>query len=226
VPSFASLQDPWQLLTELTLTGYYPAVPWLAYLLIGMAIGRMRLSRRSVHAVLLAAGVALAVVAIVVSGALADPEDVRDAEAGLYGVTPAGGHWSWLLVATPHSSTPFDLAQTVGAALAVIGGCLLVGGALRGRGERAVAVLFGAGTMTLTLYSLHVVLRTDLFWPPDDDAVASFGWHALVLVWVGALFVALDRRGPLEQMVGQVAQAASRWSSQRARLGTRSPRRP
>ncbi|MDQ4055703.1 MAG: heparan-alpha-glucosaminide N-acetyltransferase domain-containing protein [Actinomycetota bacterium] len=223
VPSFGSLQHPWQLLTELTFTGYYPAVPWLAYLLVGMAVGRMRLTRRAVHAVLLTAGLALAVVAIVVSGALADPADVRAGEAGLFGVTPTGGDWSWLLVATPHSATPFDLAHTVGTALAVIGAGLLVGGVLRDRTERAVAVLFGAGTMTLTLYSLHVVLRTDLFWPPDDDTAASFGWHVLVLVCVGAVFVALDRRGPLEQLVGHAAEAASRWSSQGR---VRSRRRP
>lgn len=215
VPSFGSLEHPWQLLTELTFTGYYPAVPWLAYLLVGMAVGRMQLSRRSVDAGMLTAGLALAVVASAASAVLADPADVRAGEAGLFGVTPTDAHWAWLLVDTPHSATPFDLAHTIGTALAVIGAGLLVGGLVRDRTERAVAVLFGAGTMTLTLYSLHVVLRTDLFWPPDDDSGSSFRWHVLVLVWVGALFVALGRRGPLEELVGRAARTASRWASRR-----------
>ncbi len=64
--------------------------------------------------------------------------------------------------------------------------------------------------MTLTLYSLHVVLRTDLLWPPDEDSRTNYGWHVLVLLWIGALFVALDRRGPLERFVGWVSRAATR----------------
>ncbi len=133
VPSFESLAEPWQLLTELTVTGYYPVVPWLAYLLVGLAVGRMDLARRSVQAGLAGSGIALAVVAIAVSRLLADPADLRAGEGGLFGVTPRGEHWQWLLVDSPHSSTPFDLAQTIGCALAVIGCCLLLVGLLRGR---------------------------------------------------------------------------------------------
>ena len=62
-----------------------------------------------------------------------------------------------------------------------------------------LAVLFGAGTMTLSLYSLHVVLCTPDFWPPDTGA---YGWHVLVLLAIGAVFVAWGRRGPLEYAVG------------------------
>ena len=32
------------MLAELTFTGYYPAVPWLAYLLVGLALGRLDLA--------------------------------------------------------------------------------------------------------------------------------------------------------------------------------------
>jgi uncharacterized membrane protein len=42
-PSFAQLADPGQLASELLLTGYYPVVPWLAYLLAGLALGRLDL---------------------------------------------------------------------------------------------------------------------------------------------------------------------------------------
>jgi uncharacterized membrane protein YeiB len=210
VPDFQSLAEPGQLLSDLSFTGYYPVVPWLAYVLVGLAVGRMDLSRRTAQAGLAGAGLALAVVAIVVSHALAEPADLRAGAGGLYGVTPAGGRWQWLLVDSPHSSTPFDLAQTTGCALAVIGGCLLLVGLTRGRTQRAVAVLFGAGTMTLTLYSLHVVLRTDLLWPPDDG-VGAYGWHVLVLLWIGALFVAVGARGPLERVVRCASRTAMRW---------------
>ncbi len=220
VPDFQSLAEPGQLLSEMGFTGYYPVVPWLAYVLVGLAVGRMDLSRRMVQAWLAGAGLALAVAAMAVSRALAEPADLRAGADGLFGVTPTGGRWQWLLVDSPHSSTPFELAQTIGCALAVIGGCLLLVGLTRGKVLRAVAVLFGAGTMTLTLYSLHVVLRTDLLWPPDDG-VSAYGWHVLVLLWIGALFVAVGARGPLESVVRASSTPASRvastWSSRARR---------
>lgn len=40
VPSLLSLADPWQLLTELAVTGYYPVLTWATYLFAGMAAGR------------------------------------------------------------------------------------------------------------------------------------------------------------------------------------------
>ena len=69
-----------------------------------------------------------------------------------------------------------------------------------------VAIVFGAGTMTLTLYSLHVVLRTESLWPPDDGAFVP---HALVVLAVGAVFVAFGRRGPLERLVGLASDRAA-----------------
>ena len=30
----------------------------------------------------------------------------------MFGTTPEDGSWAWMLVVAPHSSTPFDLAQT------------------------------------------------------------------------------------------------------------------
>lgn len=208
VPSFEQLSEPGRLLAELAFTGYYPVVPWLAYLLVGMGVGRMDLTRRTVALALAAGGAAVAVVASGVSRTLADPAYARLAESGMHGVAPAD-NWKWLLVAGPHTATPFDLAQTSGSALAVIGVCLLVVSLAVGWTERALAVLFGAGTMTLTLYTLHVVLRTDLLWPPDHGAEA-LRWHALVLLWVGAVLVALERRGPLESVVREASRGVSR----------------
>lgn len=40
VPSLLSLADPWQLLTELAVTGYYPVLTWATYPFAGMAAGR------------------------------------------------------------------------------------------------------------------------------------------------------------------------------------------
>ncbi|UMG93231.1 heparan-alpha-glucosaminide N-acetyltransferase domain-containing protein [Nocardioides sp. TF02-7] len=224
-PDLAQLAEPGRLASELLFTGYYPAVPWLAYLLAGMALGRTDLRGRLVPALVAAGGAALAVAAYAGSRALTATERVRtalfpdapevrhadllDAISGSqHGTTPTGGPWEWLVVVSPHSGTPFDLAQTIGSALLVIGACLLVVDLLPPTGRVAVAVLFGAGTMTLTLYSLHVVMRTDAVWPPEEPD--SYVWHVLVVLAIGAVFVALGRRGPLEELVGGPARALRR----------------
>ena len=66
-PAFDQLEHPGQLLSELLFTGYYPCVPWLAYLLLGMALGRVDLASRVVAIRLVISGLAVAVVAFVVS---------------------------------------------------------------------------------------------------------------------------------------------------------------
>jgi hypothetical protein len=228
-PAFDQLDDPVRLLSELLLTGYYPCLPWLAYLLLGLAIGRCDLRSRSVHRRLVLGGVSVAVLAFVVSRACTDqqwvlrrlvPEaaaygDVSTADAfvdaisgGMHGTTPTGGSWAWLLVVAPHSGTPPDLVTTGASAALVIGLCLAIVSALGSGARRGAAIVSGAGTMTLSLYSLHVVMRTERVWP--DEQPSSFGWHVVVLLSLGALVVVLRRRGPLEAAVGEISAAASR----------------
>ena len=122
----------------------------------------------------------------------------------MFGQTPDDGSWAWLLVVAPHSSTPFDLLQTMGTAAFVLGVCLGCGRSRRtAAAERALAVFFGAGTMTLSLYTLHALMRTERFWPAEEPE--RFRWHVLVLLAIGAVFVAARRRGPLEWLVARSA---------------------
>ena len=54
--------------------------------------------------------------------------------------------------------------------------------------------------MTLSLYSLHVVMRTERVWPAEEPS--SFGrGTSSCCSRSGALFVAVRRRGPLEAAV-------------------------
>ncbi len=212
-PAPDQLANPEMLVSELLFTGYYPAVPWLVYLLVGMGLGRLALSQRPVQARVAGVGIAVAVGAAAISRVLTasvgfSPDLLDEISTGMFGTTPTGGPWRWLLVVAPHSATPFDLAQTAGSALLVIGGCLLLVGLLPTAAERMTAVIFGAGTMTLTLYSLHVVMRTEAVWPPEEPGV--YLSHVLVLLAIGALFVAVGRRGPLEWLVGLASAAVAR----------------
>lgn len=219
-PSWSMLADPGLLVSELAFTGYYPVLPWLAYLLAGMAVGRLDLGDLRVAVRLVVVGAATATAAWSASWLLLDLPDARRSLLasfdgrlpaaqldpvlvhGLHGTTPTDSWW-WLAVVTPHTATPFDLAQTIGSALAVIGLCLLVS-----RPAPALfAVVFGAGAMTLTLYSAHVVMRTPDVWPPEEPS--AYWSHVSFALLVGAAFRLARLRGPLEWLVARVSSAAA-----------------
>jgi hypothetical protein len=219
-PSFHGLVAPLHLLSELTFTGYYPAATWLPYLVAGMAVGRLDLTRRSVALVLAVGGQAVALVGKGVSALLLAQEGVTETLTRTY-TGPAGGDsldqtlphglcgrtpprsWRSLAVTAPHSGTPFDLMHTTGTSLSVIGMALLVAPLA----PRLFAVVFGAGAMTLTLYSLHVLLRIPQLW--DGYGYAVFAKHVALVLAIGAAFRLLDRSGPLERMVAILANAVA-----------------
>jgi hypothetical protein len=223
-PTPAALASPGLLLNELLIVGYYPAVVWLAYLFAGMAMGRINLRRKGVDLWLLATGAPLAVLATALSRALLARPDAAAALAstypdpavgsdpaalhaalthGLHGTTPTGSWW-WLATVAPHSGTPLDLAQTIGSAMAVLGLCLLV---TRFQ-PRVWAAAFGAGAMTLSLYTLHVVIMGRGWWP-DLETPNHYDDQVLIVLGIGAVLALIPLRGPLETAVAVVSRAAA-----------------
>ena len=62
-PAFTDLAHPATVLADLFVTGYYPVVAWLGFLLVGLAVGRSDLSRPPVALALLVGGTAVAAAA-------------------------------------------------------------------------------------------------------------------------------------------------------------------
>jgi hypothetical protein len=219
VPDLDSLAAPGALVRELLLTGYYPVLTWVPYVLAGVVIGRLDLRSPATAGKLATVGAGAVAVAFLVSDALVARPGVRgelirtfdgagwrgDLDAtlahGLYGVTPTDSAW-WLAVRAPHSGTTFDLLATIGSSCLVLAVCLLLGRAL----PRVCSVLFGAGAMTLTLYSLHIVLRNEGWWD-GDDMQTYLGQVALVM-GIGAVFRWGGHRGPLELLLGELSSGA------------------
>jgi hypothetical protein len=170
-------------------------------------VGRLDLRRRGTDLRLLVSGLGLAVAAQALAEQLPPAENAAD----YVGSLPPGSDWETMLVADPHTATPLDLATTIGSALAVIGLCLLVVRWLPRPGQRALAVAFGAGTMTLSLYSLHVLLHTPDWWP-DDYGEPAFRAHVAVVLVIGASFVVLRRSGPLEWLVRRASTRTAAWT--------------
>jgi len=225
VPSFGMLSEPGRLALDLLITGYYPALTWLPYLLLGIVVGRLDLGSLRASGLLAGVGAGAMAVGVVVSDALLSRPGVKGELIrtfagdgwrgdlattlvhGLYGVVPAAEEprsWWWLAVRAPHTGTTPDLLVTGGSALVVLGLCLLVGRAA----PRTGRVIFGAGAMTLTLYSLHVILRSDGLW--DGRDTATFAGQALLVLVVGAAYALAGHRGPLERLVGVLSSEVRR----------------
>lgn len=190
-----ALADPGQLLVTLTLTGYYPVLPWTAYLLAGMAVGRLDLRAPRVAGALAAGGVALAVAAALSSGVLGATGNVPQVTGRQYGSTPPTTWW-WLAVDAPHSGTPFDLAHTTGTALAVIGLALLVP-------RMVLWVPAAVGAVPLTLYTGHVVWLA----VQPTDGVPTLLVHLAAATVVGVVLRLCGLRGPLESAVSAPGRA-------------------
>jgi Heparan-alpha-glucosaminide N-acetyltransferase, catalytic len=218
-------------LKELFLTGTYPALTWTTYLFVGLAIGRADLRRRGVAVSLLVGGIIVAVVAKLASAALLSaaggagrlhaslpPDNFfavdtdRWLREGLYGTTPTAD-WRWLLISSPHSGTTFDLAHTCGTSAAVLGACVLL---VRVLPRWSYLPLAATGSMTLTLYSAHVLALAHGSPLLNDDPLHLWIGHVIVAIVVATLWRTLIGRGPLEWLAAQADRGARRLPGIRA----------
>lgn len=211
------LTEPAGTLSELLLTGAYPALTYMAFILAGLGLGRLDLRSPRVQAVIAAIGAAIAVLANLVSSlllyafggyqALWEAEDMTMDEIReelVFGMDTIydTSIW-WQAVATPHAGTTLAIASSLGTAMAVLGVFLLIGS----RYGRWMTPLAAMGAMTLTLYSLHLVVLI-----PEVHEDAPGLWF-VVHVGAAALFAWFWHRsfgrGPLERVVHGGASAAS-----------------
>lgn len=237
--TFTSLIDsPGALLTELTITGFYPALPWMAYICAGLVIGRLNLTRVRTAVTLLMAGAVLTVATSAVSSILlnrfgglaqiqaAQPDSGLTAEEtasllmfGSDGTTPTSTWW-WLAVNAPHTSTPIDLLATGGIAIAVLGALLLASHLTRFAGLRwitniVLVPLAAVGTMVLTLYAAHILFINSEY----DNFSATGGCLVQVAaaLLIGLAWYITAGRGPLEAIIATLSNQARQWAWSRRR---------
>ena len=209
-PTFTTLlTDPVGLLFQLFLTGDYPVVVYMAYLCTGLAIGRLDLTSRRLALWLLGGGIAMTVTATAVSDLLLYPLGGLARLVALTGEDAVTllwdpeqqSSWWYLALASPHGHTQLDLVHSTGSAMAVLGASLLV--TRIAAVDRVLRPVQAAGSMTLTLYSAHIlVLAAGLL---EDDELLQY----LALVIGSMVFAILWRhwrtQGPLETLVGRAA---------------------
>ncbi|CAL9521106.1 hypothetical protein SUDANB96_03869 [Streptomyces sp. enrichment culture] len=212
---------------DLLLTGFYPALTWMSFVIAGMALGRVDLSSGTVQRRLAALGAALTVTAYGMSLLLAGKDALRsmaeDGSSGSSGSLPLDGGSvpldsgsfpeqpaSMLLTAGPHSGTTFDIIGSVGVAILVIVGATAAMDRLP-RLRRLATPVIAVGTMSLTAYVGHFLAQSALSVPAGSSTQQS--WTPLIMFVLGAIVFAaiwsrFFRRGPLEYLLNAVTKPA------------------
>lgn len=238
-PTWQDFADPARLAADVFVTGNYPVLEWLAYLLVGLWIGRMPLRHTGVEVGLMLGGGTAAILAKSAEWALMGPLGGHNVllatpqasqspldvmlRVNLLGVQQTGSIW-WLTTASPHSGTTLDLLHTSGTSAAALGAFLLLA---RVRPLERIGLLLplaGAGGMTLTLYTLHVwaVSWSEAGRTPGLEQGGLLAVHVVVALAIGLLFRANGWRGPLEW----VTHGAYRLGSLHQRTTPGRPQRP
>lgn len=175
--------------------GHYPLTPWLGLFLVGMLLGRAPLDGGRARTMVVA-GLALTVlteaVTRVVGGAAASEAVQRAVDRG------------------PVPPSPVFVLAALGAALAVIGGSILV--CERWPASRMVGALAAGGRWALTLYVAHLVIGLGVpaaLGAGDGWGLAAATGYALAASALGiaacAAWRARHPRGPLEGLLRRLA---------------------
>jgi len=201
--------------TDFLVSGHYPAVVWMAYVLAGLAIGRLDLGATRVRLALVAGGALAAVIGYGVSAAVVGPlggsQAVEDAAAvwsSAYRPEPLAWSDPWptsayLWLAGPHTDTLPEVVGSGGFAVAVLGLCLFAGRV----GRWVLAPVAAVGALALTVYSAQIVV----LWLWGDAAYDQTTNGPLLVLVLVTLAVATAWRwafgqGPLERLVATVAR--------------------
>jgi uncharacterized membrane protein YeiB len=196
-------------LARLLVTGPYPAMLWWAFVLVGLAVGRLDLGAPAVQGRLAVLGAVAAVAGYgggrLTTDLLADGRLSRGPEEA-FGFPVGEWRGSWFTGAEPHSGTTFELVGSSGFAVLGIAACLVVADRL----PLLVAPLAAVGAMALSVYTAHLLVLWALLAVAPRAAEGVDVW----LLFAGGALVgatawrALLGRGPLERLLT--------WSSSRA----------
>lgn len=174
--------------------GWHPVVPWAAFLLIGMRIGRMDLSDQRVQHRLMLWGSAAAVLALVPAQLTSDPE--LQALLGTEAIPPG----------------PFYILAGTGTASLVIGLTLRLTPALER--IRLAGWLTAPGRQSLTLYVAHILIGMGLL---DEVGLLDGSLSTVEIFWFSVVFCIACaiyariwaiwfKRGPLEALMRRVTE--------------------
>ncbi len=224
---------------DFLLTGFYPAITWMTFVVAGMALGRLDLTSGAVRRRLAVVGPALiafgygvswlalrlsggaqkimaGMPAMKDSGAMKDPGMESGSALGAVDVTIGGGlggpdAWG-LLAAQPHTGSTFDLIGSIGIAITALL-CLTVAMDRLPWLRRLATPVIAVGTMSLTLYVAHILvilaLPGEAATPPRSASAALLLSFIVGATLFAAIWSRFFRRGPLEYLLNGATKLAN-----------------
>ncbi|WP_446750554.1 DUF418 domain-containing protein [Streptomyces sp. WZ-12] len=208
-------------LFSLLVSGSYPAITWIPFVIAGMAVARLELTCATVRARLALVGVCLAVTGYGGSWlALRLVPGAAHALISAAGPGAVSAWWSdiagyptyhtpaWLLAASPHSQTTLSIIGNTGVALTVLATCLIA----VDTSPRLLALarpVITVGSMSLTAYVLHLVAirLLGIEQVPGSPLHVLLGFVAVAMVLATA-WSWFSRRGPLEWLMSRTTDLA------------------
>ncbi|MFD7241128.1 DUF418 domain-containing protein [Streptomyces massasporeus] len=221
---------------DLLLTGLYPTITWMAFVIAGMALARLDLTAATVQRRLAALGASLTVGAYGLATLLGGTSAVLSfgggggpssgSGAGFMGSGSMGSgsgagsmgsgsggpvqSASDLLGAVSHTGTTLDTIGCLGVAILVIVGATVAVDRLP-RLRRLAKPVIAVGTMSLTAYVGHFLAQSA--WPASGAGTTK-SWVPVLTYILGAIVFAaiwsrFFRRGPLEYLLNTATKPAT-----------------
>ncbi len=181
---------PWEILTGIVFTGPYPLIVWAAPFVLGIWLGRQKLTEPKVSTRLILYGAIAAVGARLLSAALVI----------LFGEPTSHIAWQRLFSAVAHSQMPLWLISATGSAAFVLGLCLKV----RSWSQPWLSPLIFLGQTALTAYVGHLLILAFVVRPGPENlaqgVIATAGTVAALMAFAW-LWRRNFTRGPLEALL-------------------------
>ncbi len=196
--SYAGFWTPAGFARNLFFNGWHPVIPWLGFLLFGIALSRTSLSQVPTQHRLILFGVAAFIVAEVASGLISGPLSAIDPELAVFATTE------------PVPPMPLYMLAGSGAASVIIGLCLRFSSWFDRSG--IFGIVTPAGRQTLTLYLAHILIGMGtleafgmLGGQTLSAAVAAALLFCLIAVVYALVWFRFFKRGPIEATMRKMA---------------------
>lgn len=205
---------PRDIAIDLFFQGYHPVMPWVAFMIVGMAIGRLELTDGAVRRRLFIGGVSLALAAEAIGYVFLNmglfklfeaPFPMLDLEEA-----------SVALDSAPYPPMPLFVAVGLGWGMAIVSLCLSFGERFAGRWW--IMPLVHTGQLALTIYIVHGTIGVwAVEWfgvKPDRTLGWVIGYSALLYAILIVLATLLRRRydrGPFEAIMRRLTDS---WTSE------------
>ncbi|MBF4632818.1 DUF1624 domain-containing protein [Agreia pratensis] len=230
-----SLDSPISFLQTIGFTGFYPAITWLTYMLIGVCVGRCLTAEhpstpRALRVAVVGAGLAaVGIASDLMSRAMTiaqlrhDGHSLSEAHKLVtsegFG-TPLSDGWIALLNGATHTGSSADILRTAGIAVVIIGLLVAATAQVKTPLPQPLEAFRRAGAAPLTIYvlqfgSVPILLIGASFLLPENEwlpiiKIGTLLAHIVLIIAFGWILSRSNRRGPLEALVSATVKTVVR----------------